>query len=132
MNYDDINKEAAARAFFDKIKHIVLVNEWSDDHIPCATVNIELYDGTTHKNVEFAYVGSGGIAALTYYDHPRAQLDFFNNNVPQIIDTAIDGGFDYAGTVLHESQEAADELDIKAERLILELADLDINSFDGE
>lgn len=132
MNYDDINKEQAAKNIFDKIKNIVLIGEWSDDHIPCATVNIELNDGTVHQNLNFAYVGSGGVAAMRYYGYPQAQLDFFNNILPQILDSAIDAGFDYMETVEANGKEEADELEMNTERLILELADLAVNPFDTE
>ena len=132
MKYDDINKEQMATSIMDKIKFITLVNEWSDDHIPCATVNIELYDGTIHENIELVYIGSGGVASIIYYDSPRAQLDFTGDTLPQLIESAIDGGFDYATTVALDSQEAADELSLKTERLILELANLDINSFEAD
>ena len=73
----------------DNIAAIEFLSEFSDDHIPCACVNVTLVDGTVVEKVNMWYIRSEGVAALRYSSHPDA-IEYIRDNIlQQIIDDAL-------------------------------------------
>ena len=83
------NPELLARKAEDTIHSISFVKEFSDDHIPCATVNITLVDGSVVENVDICYVGSEGVAALRYASTPEATTYIRDNILQMMFDDAL-------------------------------------------
>lgn len=81
--------EQLARTAEANIASIEFLSEFSDDHIPCACVNIKLVDGTVVKKVNLWHIGSEGVAALMYADHPKATTYIRDNILQQIMDDAL-------------------------------------------
>ena len=86
--------QVLARKAEHNIHSIEFLEEYSDDHIPCAKVNVTLVDGSIVENVDLMYVGSEGVAALRFTGDPKA-VEYIRDNLLQMIfDNALCEIFD--------------------------------------
>ena len=132
MKDDDIDYEAAEEVLHGKIKNMTICKEWSDDAIACAAVDIELHDGTILPEVALWYIGKDAISTINYLDSPKAQKDFREDVIPQIVEMMVSRSLDHVAELAHGDKEIANNTNMESERIILELAGINFDELEPD
>jgi hypothetical protein len=107
------------------IKTVTAISEWTDDHIICATATIN------GVKTEFLYCGWQILAALQYFDHPKAKkelIEYIANQIECVCDIILDT---LAGVEEGYQTKAEANRTIKRDAAILKLVDIDPNDLDA-
>lgn len=75
LNRSGVDKVHAA-VVARNIESVEFENEWSDDHVPCVGALITI-DGVKYR-IGFWWCGPEIVAAVRYFDSPKAQKTFYD------------------------------------------------------
>ena len=113
-----------AKQAVSNIKTISSIAEWTDDHIICATASIN------GVKTEFLYCGWQILAALEYFDHPKAKKElttYIANQIECVCDIILDT---LAGVEEGNMTKRDATASIKRDAAILKLVDIDPTDLD--
>ena len=102
------------------IKTVKSIKDWTDDHIICVTATIN------GNKTEFVYCGWEVLAALEYFDHPKAKkvlVEYIANQIECVCDIILDT----LASAEHDENFTMKEArsHIKRDAAILKLVDID-------
>ena len=97
MTYDELkskqNINLLSQQLTNRISSVQIINEFSDDHIPCADVKFIFKDGIVFETSLY-YLGGIGIGALYFFDSEKAQQYLTTTLFPNLIASYLEEYWD--------------------------------------